>query len=90
MLADRNRSTFVAAMALASALGAGRIALPQEAAAPPEAQPAPAAAEPRPAVVFPEFSHDFGEVDRGRQLRHSFVVRNEGTAPLEIQGVHPT
>ena len=44
----------------------------------------------RPSAVFPAFVHDFGQVARGDKLSHSFVVRNEGTAPLQIHSVHPT
>ena len=56
--------------------------------------PAPAQAPDRPAAApvaaFPTFVHDFGDVVRGDVLRHSFVVRNDGDAPLEIVSVHPT
>jgi len=34
--------------------------------------------------------HDFGTVERGATLEHTFIVRNEGTAPLEIVSVKPT
>ena len=55
-----------------------------------QAPDAPEAEAARPEAVFPTFVHDFGEVGRGDRLRHSFVVRNEGDAPLEVQSVRPT
>ena len=77
------RVTRLAAAALALAtLGGGPLLRAQEASA--------AEAGDRPKATYPTFVHDFGEVNRGDRLRHSFVIRNEGTLPLEIQGVHPT
>ena len=34
-----------------------------------------------------ELGHDFGPVEPGRRLRHTFTIRNSGTAPLTILGV---
>ena len=44
----------------------------------------------KPAAVFPATLHDFGAVDRGEKLEHTFVVRNDGDAPLEILSAKPT
>lgn len=64
----------------------------QEAAAP--AASAPADAVPpegaKPVAVFPEFTHEFGEVTRGQKLHHIFVVKNEGKVDLQILNVAPT
>jgi hypothetical protein len=49
-----------------------------------------AEAEGRPVAVFPALIHDFGQVDRGDKLQHTFIVRNEGDAPLEILSAKPT
>ena len=43
-----------------------------------------------PRVVAPESSRDFGTVRQGTKLAHTFVLRNEGAAPLTIAGVEPT
>jgi uncharacterized protein DUF1573 len=34
-----------------------------------------------------ELGHDFGPVESGRRLRHTFTIHNSGTAPLTILGV---
>jgi hypothetical protein len=47
----------------------------------------PAAAGPR--LVAPEQSANFGPQARGARPRHTFVLRNEGTAPLQITRVLP-
>ncbi len=44
----------------------------------------------QPKAVYPATEHDFGTVERGDTLEHTFIVRNEGTAPLEIVSVKPT
>lgn len=44
----------------------------------------------QPKAVYPAMVHDFGTVERGATLEHTFIVRNEGTAPLEILSVKPT
>lgn len=43
------------------------------------------AAVPLPKVVFPEPVYDFGRMDPLTMGKHSFEVRNEGTAPLELE-----
>jgi len=47
------------------------------------------AAAPHPKLVIPEATKDFGSVVTGTELTHSFVLRNEGNAPLEIQQALP-
>ena len=49
--------------------------------------PTPAAASPKISVELS--SHDFGLVWAGDALRHSFTLRNTGTAPLKINSVKP-
>lgn len=46
----------------------------------------PNAAKPE-LFLFEDF-HDFGEVDAGATLEHTFVLINAGHAPLRIEGVH--
>ena len=43
-----------------------------------------------PVAVFPEFSHDYGDVIKGEKLVYSFVVKNEGQELLLIKSVQPT
>ena len=47
------------------------------------------AASPHPKLVIPEPTKDFGAVVTGTELTHSFILRNEGKAPLEIKQVVP-
>jgi hypothetical protein len=47
---------------------------------------APAAAQ----LSFGSPTHDFGEIEEGVQARHTFVLSNEGTAPLTIRSVRPS
>ena len=49
-----------------------------------------AAQQAQPQAVFLENEHHFGPVDRGARLEHTFKVRNDGVAPLEILSVKPT
>ena len=46
-----------------------------------------AGAEPR--VVAPETSRDFGKVFEDKALSHTFVIKNEGNAPLRVEDVDP-
>ena len=48
------------------------------------AQEHPAAA---PRATFPETTRNVGIVAQGEKMSHAFVVRNEGTGPLKIEGV---
>jgi len=89
-MTSANGPRWLAAVALAAGL-----VLPghaQEAAAPPPAEAPPAAAPDAaaPVATFPEFSFDFGEVSRGQKVKHSFVIRNDGKADLEVLNVAPT
>ncbi|MBN1413256.1 MAG: DUF1573 domain-containing protein [Spirochaetales bacterium] len=44
----------------------------------------------KPALVFDEETHDFGEVEEGAKVSHTFTFRNNGSSPLEITDVRPT
>jgi hypothetical protein len=58
---------------------------------PAPAQPNSGAAPsgPAPELVIESFTHDFGEVKAGTPLRFAFIVKNKGTADLQITGVSP-
>lgn len=62
------------------------LALPLAAAAKGQETPAPAA-KPRAVVVEPMF--DAGQVAKGEQIVHDFLIKNEGQAPLQIERVEP-
>jgi hypothetical protein len=49
--------------------------------------PAASTAGPKLAIAKTEF--DFGEVKAGEKLEHTFVLKNEGKANLEIKNVVP-
>lgn len=57
------------------------------------ASPAPnggtAPTGPAPALSIESLTHDFGEVKSGTPLRYAFIVKNKGTADLQITGVAP-
>jgi hypothetical protein len=38
-----------------------------------------------PKAVLDETKHDFGFIDHAAQVSHTFVIRNEGTAPLKLE-----
>lgn len=61
-------------------LGAGAIAW--------GALPFPAAAA-APQAAVPETAFDFGKITEDRPLTHTFVIKNTGTAPLQIEDVDP-
>jgi len=42
-----------------------------------------------PSTEVPETSFNFGEILEGGEYVHDFMVRNAGTAPLEIKKVMP-
>jgi hypothetical protein len=50
--------------------------------------PIPAAGAPPHAVVR-ESAFDFGEITENQALTHTFVIKNTGTAPLNIEDVDP-
>ncbi len=39
---------------------------------------------PAPKISFPEISYDFGTINQGEIVSHTFVVKNTGDAPLEL------
>lgn len=47
------------------------------------------AAAPHPKLVIPEATKNFGTIVTGTDLTHTFVLRNEGKAPLEIKQALP-
>jgi len=42
-----------------------------------------------PKAVFLKTNHHFGEVFEGAEVKHDFVVENQGTAPLVIKNIRP-
>lgn len=74
----RSRVNLAAALTL---LTAGSVAAAVAATTP--------AAAPGPKLVIPEATKDFGAVVTGTELTHTFVLRNEGKAPLEIKAAVP-
>lgn len=44
---------------------------------------------PGPKAVFKETLFDYGEVQEGKTIEHTFVVANKGEAVLEIKDVKP-
>jgi hypothetical protein len=38
-------------------------------------------------MMFTETSHDFGEIEKGIPVEHTFLIRNDGDAPLLISRV---
>ena len=49
--------------------------------------PVAAAAAGQPKAVVQEREHDFGTAYAGKNIIHSFVIQNQGDAPLELGGV---
>jgi hypothetical protein len=43
--------------------------------------------EGKPSASFPEASYTFAPVPEGTVIQHDYLVRNKGTADLEIQSV---
>lgn len=78
MAGIRAKLAVTAALATAALAGFQLVALPVSAASPPRAK-----------LVLPEATKDFGAVVTGTELAHSFVLRNEGDAPLEIREIRP-
>ncbi len=60
-----------------------------------QAEPKPAetaqhpAGDAAPAVEIAEPEYDFGEIDEGGQVVHTFKVKNSGDAELKILNVRP-
>ncbi|MEE9270346.1 MAG: DUF1573 domain-containing protein [Candidatus Krumholzibacteria bacterium] len=42
-----------------------------------------------PVVLIEETRHDFGEIFEQKVYKHSFVIKNVGTADLKIEKVQP-
>ena len=42
-----------------------------------------------PKAAFLQRNHDFGEVYEGAEIKHDFVVENQGDAPLVIKNIRP-
>jgi hypothetical protein len=51
--------------------------------------PLPAAAGGAPQATVGETAFDFGKIYEDRALTHTFVIKNTGTAPLQIEDVDP-
>lgn len=47
---------------------------------------APASAQ----LSFVNTTHDFGEIEEGAQPQHTFVLTNDGSAPLTLRSVRPS
>ena len=47
-------------------------------------------AAPAPKLVIASNEHNLGEVKRGAEAKHTFTVKNEGQADLEIRNVAPS
>src|SRR5689334_1373725 len=43
-----------------------------------------------PRIEFAEVTHDFGKIEPGRTVTHTFVFTNQGTQTLEITEVRPS
>lgn len=54
------------------------------------AVPATGKAAPAPKISIAQPEFNFGEVKEGTDLSHTFILRNEGTAPLEVKSVAPS
>lgn len=42
-----------------------------------------------PKAVFLKLNHHFGEVFEGAEVKHDFMVENQGSAPLVIKNIRP-
>ncbi len=83
---NTNLSMSTAATVLAAGvLALSHLALAQGAA--PAAPAAPAAAAPK--MLLTEEKKDFGTVPKGETLVHDFIIKNTGTADLQITDVKP-
>ena len=50
----------------------------------------PDAAKGGPKIAIAETTHNFGELKKGVEAKHSFVFKNEGAVELEIKNVAPS
>jgi len=47
--------------------------------------PAPVLAQTgEPQIMLPETEHNFGTVGQGEKLKHTFIIKNVGDAPLKL------
>src|SRR5436305_6468304 len=84
------RQIGTAILALCAAWLVAAPALAAEASPANTAAPAAPAAKPnKPKAVVPEPIKDVGTQPKGEKIAHDFVIRNEGTAPLQITEVRP-
>lgn len=60
---------------------------PAEAPAPAPAPAAPIPTDGKPRIESPQPVYNFGEVDNSQDIKHDFIIRNAGGAPLEIRDV---
>jgi len=67
--------------------GGSAASAPATASAPTTGAPAAQVATSAPAIDFDARVHDFGTVNEGTVLKHAFIVRNQGNAPLILSGV---
>ncbi len=59
-------------------------------AAPAEPQTKPVDPAKKPKLTIESLSYDFGKIkDTGNSISHTFLIKNEGTADLEIENVAP-
>jgi hypothetical protein len=52
-----------------------------------EGQPSDSSPAKQPKIVFESMAHDFETVQPKKNLKHSFVFKNQGTAALVIEKV---
>lgn len=45
---------------------------------------------PLPVIQFESIEHDFGTIDQGKPVSHTFKFKNNGEAPLVIESAQPT
>lgn len=46
--------------------------------------------EGKPQATVEETSHEVGDVLKGTKVEHSFIIKNTGTAPLQILQARPS
>lgn len=81
---------FTKVLSLAIVAAALAVASPAMAQTTPPPAPSEAAPEPQGKIVFEETSKDFGEINQGDKVSHTFKFRNAGTAPVIITKVLTT
>jgi hypothetical protein len=55
----------------------------------PSASEIKAAMDKAPKAVFPQLKYTFAPVFEGLEIKHDFVVENQGAAPLVIKSIRP-